>query len=78
MAKAGKENQGATPITLEPSKDTTRIRKHVSSVIDRLTKGSRIADDKNVIEAPSPMDFNTTDLDEEPTTASNARKNMDR
>ena len=39
LAKAGKENQGATPITLELGKDTTRIKKHISSVIDRVTKG---------------------------------------
>ena len=58
LAKVGKENQGATPITLDVAKDTSRIKKHVSSVIDRITKGSRIQDDKNRIEAPSPMDFN--------------------
>ena len=31
----GRENQGATPITLEPVKETSRIKKHVSSVVDR-------------------------------------------
>jgi hypothetical protein len=65
LAKAGKENQGATPITLEQAKDTTRIRKHISSVIDRVTKGGRIADNKNRIEAPSPMDFGLEDDEEE-------------
>ena len=59
LAKVGKENQGATPITLDVAKDTSRIKKHVSSVIDRITKGNRIQDDKNRIEAPSPMEFNT-------------------
>ncbi len=57
LAKAGKENQGATPITLEMGKDTSRIKKHISSVIDRVTKGSRISDDKNKLEPPSLMDF---------------------
>ena len=64
LAKVGKENQGATPITLDVAKDTSRIKKHVSSVIDRITKGNRIQDDKNRIEAPSPMEFNTTEEDE--------------
>ena len=31
----GRENQGATPITLDPVKETSRIKKHVSSVVDR-------------------------------------------
>ena len=57
LAKAGKENQGATPITLEPAKDTTRIKKHISSVVDRITKGSRISDDKNRMETPSMLEF---------------------
>ena len=44
LAKAGRENQGATPITLDPAKETTRIKKHVSSVMDRITKGGKIVD----------------------------------
>lgn len=44
LAKPGRENQGATPITLEPVKETTRIKKHVSSVMDRITKGGKIVD----------------------------------
>jgi len=50
LAKAGKENQGATPITLEPAKDTIRVRKHISSVMDRIVKGGRIHDYKNPVE----------------------------
>ena len=50
LAKAGKENQGATPITLETAKDSSRIRKHISSVIDRVAKGARIGDHKNPVE----------------------------
>ena len=50
MAKPGKENQGATPISLKSAKDTTRLRKHISSVIDRINKGGRISDSKNPIE----------------------------
>jgi len=50
LAKAGKENQGATPITLEAAKDSARIRKHISSVMDRVVKGGRIKDNKNVLE----------------------------
>ena len=50
LAKPGKENQGATPISLKSAKDTTRLRKHISSVIDRINKGGRISDSKNPIE----------------------------
>jgi hypothetical protein len=42
---------------LELAKDTTRIKKHISSVIDRVSKGSRISDEKNKLEAPSLVDF---------------------
>ena len=66
LAKAGKENQGATPISLELATDTTRIKKHISSVIDRVSKGSRISDEKNKLEAPSLVDFKMdSDSDEE-------------
>ena len=34
-------------------------------MIDRITKGNRIQDDKNRIEAPSPMEFNVTDEEDE-------------
>lgn len=64
LAKVGKENQGATPITLEPAKDTSRIKKHVSSVVDRITKGTRITDDRNKIEAPTPLEF-SMDLEDD-------------
>ena len=50
LAKPGKENQGATPITLDVPKDTTRLKKHISSVMDRISKGGRIVDGKNAIE----------------------------
>ena len=53
LAKPGKENQGATPISLKSAKDTTRLRKHISSVIDRINKGGRISDAKNPIEGMS-------------------------
>lgn len=65
LAKAGKENQGATPITLEQAKDTTRIKKHVSSVIDRVTKGNVISDDKNKLEQASMLDFKIQDDEDE-------------
>ena len=38
----GRENQGATPITLEPVKETSRIKKHVSSVVDRWPNATRV------------------------------------
>ena len=41
LAKPGRENQGATPISLEQAKETSRIKKHVSSVMDRITKGGK-------------------------------------
>ena len=44
LARPGRENQGATPITLQPAAETTRIKKHVSSVLDRVTKGGKIRD----------------------------------
>jgi len=49
LAKAGKENQGATPLTLEPPRDTVRLKKHVSSVMDRVAKGGRVDDGRNAI-----------------------------
>ena len=66
----GRENQGATPITLEPVKETSRIKKHVSSVVDRwenidksnngnccycrITKGGKL-DDLNLAPDSSPF-----------------------
>lgn len=44
LAKPGRENQGATPITLDPPKEITRLKKHVSSVMDRITRGGKIQD----------------------------------
>ena len=75
LAKAGKENQGATPISLELATDTTRIKKHISSVIDRVSKGSRISDEKNKLEAPSLVDFKM-DSDEEEEPNKNDNKNI--
>ena len=76
LAKAGKENQGATPITLELAKDTTRIKKHISSVIDRVSKGSRISDEKNKLEAPSLVDFKI-DLDDDDNSEDTVNENPD-
>ena len=66
-------NQGATPITLELAKDTTRIKKHISSVIDRVSKGSRISDEKNKLEAPSLVDFKMDSDSEEDETPPNVK-----
>ena len=71
LAKPGKENQGATPITLDPPKDTVRLKKHISSVMDRVAKGIKISDaEKNFSErASSIMDFHEvagTDPDQDP------------
>ncbi len=41
--------QGATPITLDAPKDTVRLKKHISSVMDRVSKGGRISDARNVM-----------------------------
>ena len=54
LAKPGRENQGATPITLEVSKETTRVKKHISSVMDRLTKGGKL-DDIDIATEQSPF-----------------------
>ena len=57
LAKPGKENQGATPITLEPPpKDVTRLKKHISSVLDRIAKGGRIQDNRNAMEQTDLLD----------------------
>lgn len=40
LAKASKPQRPA-PITLEPMKDVARLKKHVSSALDRVSKGSR-------------------------------------
>lgn len=49
LAKPGKENQGATPISLDAPKDTVRLKKHISSVMDRVSKGGRISDTRNAM-----------------------------
>ncbi|XP_023334278.1 protein PTHB1 isoform X2 [Eurytemora carolleeae] len=54
LAKAGRENQGATPITLEYPKEISRLKKHVSSVMDRINKGSKVQD-INVLPDSSPF-----------------------
>ena len=54
LAKPGRENQGATPITLEVSKEITRVKKHISSVMDRLTKGGKL-EDINIATEQSPF-----------------------
>ena len=62
LAKPGRENQGATPITLEPAKETSRIKKHVSSVMDRITKGGKL-EDIDILPEQSPFvsDVNHTE-----------------
>ena len=59
---------------MELAKDTTRIKKHISSVIDRVSKGSRISDEKNKLEAPSLVDFKM-DSDSEEDEASDTTNN---
>ena len=54
LAKPGRENQGATPISLETSKETSRVKKHVSSVMDRLTKGGNLTN-INILPEQSPF-----------------------
>ena len=65
LAKPGRENQGATPITLEPVKETSRIKKHVSSVVDRITKGGKL-EDLNLVPDSSPFidSFDRGDADD--------------
>ena len=62
LAKPGRENQGATPITLEVSKETSRVKKHVSSVLDRLTKGGNLTNISVMPEqSPFVADINNTE-----------------
>ncbi len=65
LAKAGRENQGATPITLEAPKDTVRLKKHVSSVMDRVAKGGKISDGRNAVAATALLDLNPVDDDDD-------------
>jgi Bardet-Biedl syndrome 9 protein len=41
LAKSSKTSQHSAPLTLEPMKDVTRFKKHVSAVLDRVCRGSR-------------------------------------
>lgn len=67
LAKPGRENQGATPITLEEAKETSRIKKHVSSVMDRITKGGKLVDiDILPEQSPFVSDVNHTETFEKP------------
>ena len=54
LAKPGRENQGATPISLDYPKEITRLKKHVSSVMDRITRGGKIQD-INILPDASPF-----------------------
>ena len=66
LAKPGRENQGATPITLEEAKETSRIKKHVSSVMDRITKGGKLVDiDILPEQSPFVSDVNHTETFEQ-------------
>ena len=40
LAKDHNPSQRLAPITLEPMKDIARLKKHISSALDRISKGS--------------------------------------
>lgn len=46
LAKSGKDPQRSAPLTLEPLKDTIRLKKHIASVLDRLSKGVQLNEKK--------------------------------
>jgi Bardet-Biedl syndrome 9 protein len=56
LAKASKTSQHPAPITLEPMKDIARLKKHISSALDRISKGShRLERKDNVSESLKPV-----------------------
>jgi Bardet-Biedl syndrome 9 protein len=52
LAKGSKTSQHLTPITLEPMKDITRFKKHISAVLDRICKGSHKSERKDNVGEP--------------------------
>ncbi|PNF32018.1 hypothetical protein B7P43_G06546 [Cryptotermes secundus] len=56
LAKGSKTSQHLAQIALEPMKDITRFKKHISAVLDRISKGSNKAERKdNVGELLKPV-----------------------
>ena len=53
----GRENQGATPITLDAVKETSRIKKHVSSVVDRCPSVTKVIKVTNVTKVTTIVDL---------------------
>jgi hypothetical protein len=47
LAKDYNPSQRLAPITLEPMKDIARLKKHISSSLDRISKGSHRAERKD-------------------------------
>jgi Bardet-Biedl syndrome 9 protein len=52
LAKSSKTSQHLAPITLEPMKDITRFKKHVSAALDRISRGSRRAESNDHVGEP--------------------------
>jgi hypothetical protein len=56
LAKDHNPSQRLAPITLEPMKDIARLKKHISSALDRISKGShRVEKEDNVGETLKPV-----------------------
>jgi len=56
LAKDHNPSQRLAPITLEPMKDIARLKKHISSALDRVSKGSHRPERKdNVGETLRPV-----------------------
>ena len=56
LAKDHTPSQRLAPITLEPTKDIARLKKHISSALDRVSKGSQRPERKdNVGETLRPV-----------------------
>ena len=56
LAKDHNPSQRLAPITLEPIKDIARLKKHISSALDRVSKGSHRPEWKDDVgETPRPV-----------------------
>jgi hypothetical protein len=56
LAKDHNTSQHLAPITLEPLKDIARLKKHISSALDRMSKGShRLQKKDNVGDSQKPV-----------------------
>jgi hypothetical protein len=49
LSMSSKTAQHLAPITLEPMKDITRFKKHISAALDRICRGSHRAESNEIV-----------------------------